>query len=335
MSIIIKSHFYDYQVNFVENFRDTLKSDNAFFIIDENVKKEYDSIEKIEPKILINANEEAKSLYSISNIIETLLLYPLNKNSVLVAIGGGVIQDITSFISSILFRGIRWYFYPTTLLAQADSCIGSKSSINIAGKKNQVGTFHPPSRIFIDIHFLDTISPQTYYSGIGEMIKMGFLTDRGYWARNITDSIKQALLSKKKFIEKDEFDKHERNLLNYGHTFGHAIEGGTGYKIPHGIAVIMGMDIENYISLRKQYMKEQEFRDMYSRLEDYYPTIKFNYDEKKAILENIAFDKKNLSLTEISLILSKGQGKMFKTSLPCKEIENYFEEYCELRDLTL
>lgn len=330
----IKSKIRDYRVTFVEDFKEDLNRNNAIYIVDKNVQDLY-CLEALEPKLVIKATEEAKTFSSINNIIQTLLLYPITKKTVLVAIGGGVIQDITGFIASILFRGIEWIFYPTTLLAQTDSCIGSKTCINVDDKKNQVGTFYPPSEIFIDMHFLDTLSTIPYYCGLGEMIKIGLITNKGFWKNNIRDSIGQALQSKKGFIEKDEFDKNERNLLNYGHTFGHAIEAGTNYRVPHGLAVIMGMDIENYISVRKQYLSEEEFKEIYSTMESYCPAIKSNQDERSDIIRNLKFDKKNQSEDNLTLILTKGRGKMFKSAITMEEAKNYLEEYFELRDLAI
>lgn len=330
----IKSKIRDYQVTFVDNFKENLNCNNAIYIVDKNVQDLY-RLEALEPKLIIIATEEAKTFSSINNIIQTLLLYPITKNTVLVAIGGGVIQDITGFIASILFRGIEWIFYPTTLLAQTDSCIGSKTCINVDDKKNQVGTFYPPSEIFIDIHFLDTLTTIPYHCGLGEMIKIGLIGNKGFWKNNIKDSIEQALQSKKEFIEKDEFDKNERNLLNYGHTFGHAIEAGTNYRVPHGLAVIMGMDIENYISVRKQYLSENEFKDIYSTIESYCPEIKSDQDERSDIGRNLKFDKKNQSEDNLTLILTKGRGKMFKSTITMEEAKNYLEEYFELRCLAI
>lgn len=330
--MIIKSKIHDYRVTFTDNFKDTLEYKNAIYIIDENVKYLYNLFE-IEPQLIINATENAKTFSVIDGTIKTLLSYPIHKETILVAIGGGIIQDLTAFISSILYRGISWIFYPTTLLAQADSCIGSKSSININGLKNQVGTFYPPTEIFIDFHFLKTLSVSDYNSGIGEIIKIGFLTNKAFWETIDKDSIIQSLKAKKKIIEKDEFDKSERNLLNYGHTFGHAIEAGTKYKIPHGLAVIIGMDIENYISMRKRYLEEKEFKNMYSILKRYYPAIKCNNNEQRNIFRDLKFDKKNPSFEILSLILTRGQGKMFKTTISMKEAEIYWKEYLDLRKL--
>ena len=178
--------------------------------------------------------------------------------------GGGITQDVTAFVASIFCRGIDWKFMPTTLLAQADSCIGSKTSINFDGVKNLVGTFYPPSEIFCDTDFLNTLSVDDIKSGIGEILHYYLLKDheaaeqlmRSYDTllrsrKAFLPHIKKSLSIKKEVIELDEFDQAERRIFNYGHTFGHAIEVLSDYKVPHGQAVTYGMRIANYIAYRR------------------------------------------------------------------------------------
>lgn len=211
--------------------------------------------------IRIEATEPNKAIDRIIPVIEQLVAGGIKRDHVLLAVGGGIIQDITCFIASTLMRGIEWRFVPTTLLAQADSCIGSKSSVNLGEAKNILGTFNPPARIVIDPAFLDTLDPVDVRSGIGEIIKVhaiagpaafdrlaaGFTDlsrDRAVLARFMRD----ALLIKQRFIEEDEFDMGIRNIFNYGHSFGHAIEAATEFGVPHGIAVTMGMAIANHVA---------------------------------------------------------------------------------------
>ena len=120
----------------------------------------------------MKATEKNKSFSNLNNIIVQLINHGITRKTRLIAIGGGIIQDIVCFISSTIFRGVNWIFYPTTLLAQADSCIGSKSSINFQKYKNLIGTYHPPLKINIDISFLNTLSKEEIHSGIGEILKV-------------------------------------------------------------------------------------------------------------------------------------------------------------------
>jgi 3-dehydroquinate synthase len=171
-----------------------------------------------------------------------------------VAIGGGVIQDLTAFVTSIYMRGVAWIYVPTTILAMVDSCIGGKSSINVGPYKNLVGTFHPPKKVFIDPQLARTLPMDQQASGIIEAAKICFCRGpeafRDYMASNphpgmapdaLAKLISLSLHAKKWFIEIDEFDQKERLLLNFGHTFGHAIEGASHYAISHGIAVGLGI----------------------------------------------------------------------------------------------
>lgn len=204
--------------------------------------------------IKIHASEDAKSLEQMAIIIGKLKDFGANRESHLVAIGGGVVQDIATFAASIYMRGIDWTYMPTTLLGMTDSCIGGKSSINVLGNKNLIGNFYPPKQILVDLEFTKTLNKDMILGGLFEACKICFARDHelfnAYLSENPNPNISlanlhriivMALKAKKWFIETDEFDQKERLLLNFGHTFGHALESGTGFSISHGIAVGIGM----------------------------------------------------------------------------------------------
>jgi len=162
-----------------------------------------------------------------------------------------------------MLRGVPWRFFPTTLLAQSDSCIGSKSSINLGQYKNLLGTFLPPEKIHIASIFRNTLDHPALCSGIGEMIKVHAIAGRDRldhlntsYAQLFTNPncmsqfIHDSLEIKRTFIEEDEYDQGIRNVLNYGHSFGHAIESATEFAIPHGIAVTIGMDMANFVAAK-------------------------------------------------------------------------------------
>ena len=187
------------------------------------------------------------------------------KNTVLIAIGGGITQDVSCFVASVLYRGIDWFFVPTTLLAQTDSCIGSKSSINYGEFKNLIGTFYPPTSITIHPSFVRTLSHRDYLSGLGEIFKVAIMRGKTdfYAIRAVLPKLLQrdeavlqaevekTLAFKKAVIEIDEFDKDYRNIMNYGHTFGHALEAESAFRIPHGQGVTAGLMIANEVSLSR------------------------------------------------------------------------------------
>jgi 3-dehydroquinate synthase len=201
--------------------------------------------------IFITANEKTKDLDNISSIITKLKELKITKQHKIIAIGGGIIQDTSCFVASIYMRGIDWLYMPTTLLGMSDSCIGGKSSINAGGIKNIVGNFYPPKSVYVDTEFLTTLPNEQVLSGLFEAVKICFVhPDTTIFEQYFKlieqnapmgDLIYLSLKTKKWFIEIDEFDKKERQLLNFGHTFGHALESATNYAIPHGIAVGVGM----------------------------------------------------------------------------------------------
>lgn len=204
--------------------------------------------------ITIVAEEPNKSLDRMTDIIVALRERRVTRETTLVALGGGVIQDIAAFVASIYMRGIAWVYVPTTLLSMTDSCIGGKSSINVGKYKNIVGTFYPPRSIVIDPQVTVTLSVEQRVAGLVEAAKICFCRSEAAFAaylalapspdsdaETLTEVIQQSLRAKKYFIEIDEFDRGERLLLNFGHSFGHAIEAASHFRVSHGIAVGLGM----------------------------------------------------------------------------------------------
>ena len=204
--------------------------------------------------IFVEAKEENKSLDASPALIEQMRKAGANRQTEMVAVGGGIIQDLSAFIASVYMRGLKWSYVPTTVLAMVDSCIGGKSSINVGPYKNLVGTFHPPMRVLIDPALAQTLPDDQKASGLIEAAKICFCRGEDAFARHVsygpsvgmsTEALEKVIVnslkSKKWFIEIDEFDKKERLLLNFGHTFGHAMEGATHFAVSHGIAVGLGI----------------------------------------------------------------------------------------------
>ncbi|MDO8652916.1 MAG: 3-dehydroquinate synthase [Undibacterium sp.] len=268
--------------------------------------------------ITIEAVESNKSLEKIIPIIEQLVQNKVRRDHTLVAIGGGIIQDITCFIASTLLRGVPWRFVPTTLLSQADSCIGSKSSINLGDTKNILGTFNPPEKIYLCSAFLDTLDMKDIRSGIGEIIKVHAIDGADSFDRLALDFdrltidrelllkyIQSALLIKQRFIEEDEFDRGIRNIFNYGHSFGHAIESATRYTVPHGIAVTIGMDMANFIAVERGFLPAEHFARMHGVLHRNYEQYADASIDIDVLIAALMKDKKNTSTT-LGLIFPVG-----------------------------
>ena len=334
-SMKIKSSIRDYKVIFVENSNNLLSdySDKDVVIVDKNVFSKWDNLFSDVPcKIIkIEATEKQKSYQEIGKIINGLIEFGFKKNGKIIAVGGGITQDICGFISSIMFRGVEWEFYPTTLLAQGDSCIGGKTSVNFGDYKNQLGNFNPPKRIYIYSEFIDTLPDLDIRSGVGEMLHFYLVSSREdfnlfkkHW--NPKSLVKRCLEIKKHFIEIDEFDKKERLVLNYGHTFGHAIESITNHIIPHGIAVSMGMDIANYISMKKDYIDKSIYSEINSVVKEICHDVEHEKIDIKKFIETLKKDKKNIN-ENIMCVLTKGMGNMFLEEIKLSDMDTYLQEY--------
>lgn len=301
---------------------DGFLEEDSYFILDSKLKDLYPSVLKkviSSPKtVLVDASEYSKEITKVLPVIDSLIKKGIKRNHNIVAIGGGVVQDITCFISSVLFRGVNWSFVPTTLLAQADSCIGSKSSINLGDNKNILGTFKPPRKILVCSQFLKTLSNEEIYSGIGEIIKVhaidginSFDLVSAEYDDMLSDPtvllkfIERALKIKKKFIELDEFDQGIRNIFNYGHSFGHAIESATEFGIPHGIAVTIGMDMANRIAAWRGLVSDDHFNRMHGVLKKNYKQFESTHIPVERVIEAIKKDKKNTS-DSLVLIMPTG-----------------------------
>lgn len=314
----IHSNLRDYTVSFEDSF-DFLQSfieiEHKCVMIDLNVaalyRDQFHAVFKHDEVILFDAIEENKTLDYASVLVEKIIAQAAKKNLTIISIGGGITQDLTGFIASTLYRGVNWIFVPTTFLAQTDSCIGSKTSINFKSFKNLLGTFYPPSKIYINPAFLQTLTPLDFYSGIGETIKFQLMKEElNKNFDHIIEVIEQAKQDRTKllpliednmrvklsYMEGDEFDQGRRNLLNYGHCFGHALETVTDYYVPHGIAVTVGMIFANAIALKRGWMNKTFFDHLNKQL--FKPNIPLFLDDhhfnNQRLLQAMKNDKKRI-----------------------------------------
>lgn len=293
MVITIKSALKNYQVSFTGGFHEVnelFRKDSCFAVVDRNVLDLYKDKLNMDDRnyMAIEAVEENKVIDRALEICERLMELPSKRNTTLISVGGGIIQDITGFAASILYRGIRWLFVPTTVLSACDSCIGGKTSVNYAKYKNLLGTFYPPDEILICPQFFQSLSEKDYKSGLGEVVKFNLMQGESGLSHMsstiddllirredaLIDAINASLLYKKKFIERDEFDRDERIKLNFAHTFGHVIEVVSSYEIPHGTAVAIGMVMADSISVRRGLLSKShadECRNILMRIIDIEP----------------------------------------------------------------
>jgi 3-dehydroquinate synthase len=350
----IPSRVRDYEVEMVDNLlrkRDEtigrFPHERFFFFIDSSVYNEYkDELAAFtgsDRVFLVDAHESNKEYVRLADYYELLIENRFTRNDVLVAIGGGIVQDISGFIASTLYRGIRWIFVPTTLLAQADSCIGSKTSINFGTRKNLIGSFYPPDAIFIDTGFCRTLTPAYFNSGIGEIIKFHLQADpekygvlKKYLAlkdphndKALKKIIWSTLSIKRSYFEEDEFDSARRNLLNYGHCFGHALESASDFSVSHGEAVIVGMGFANLVSRRRGLMDEEKYAEFEALLRRYYPLFDLSQVTADEIIAYLKQDKKRVG-KGLTMILSEDVGKQCKyNDLTEQEVRETFAEFLE------
>jgi len=314
------------------------KFDNNAIIIDSYFENKLNS----NKTIFVESLEKNKNLGTCEMIIEKFKELNVVRGDTVVAIGGGFVQDISTLSASLYMRGIDWIFVPTTLTAMMDSCIGGKSSINVGAQKNLVGNFWPPSSIEIYPEFISTLSQVDKIAGLSEAVKIcfakgpeslnKFMKNESKFTPGNNDStlqlVHETLLAKKWFIEIDEFDKKERKLLNFGHTYGHAIESATKFQLNHGVSVAIGMlaacnhpessssprikDLMSYTVELLSYSKEY--------IETEITKIDWNIFKNQ-----ILSDKKNTT-NEISLILPG------ENSLEIRSFKKSEEELAVIRD---
>ncbi len=276
-------------------------------------------------EVIIPDGEEHKNFNSLKRIFDELLNYKLDRSSALIALGGGVIGDITGFAASTYMRGISYIQIPTTLLSQVDSSVGGKTGINHELGKNMIGTFWQPKLVWIDVDTLKTLPKRELVAGIAEIIKYGVIYDRNLFdfleqSRNeilklnkkaIKYIIKRSCEIKAEIVSKDERESGLRSILNYGHTIGHAIETVTEYKsFLHGEAVAIGMYIEARLAQmlnlidNSEVLKIRSLIDSYGLPSELPPSLKI-----EEIFLSMQLDKKAIA-GELKFILPEKIGRV-------------------------
>lgn len=252
-SINIESKVENYSIQIQSGIFYDLLLKNEFVLLD-SVFRESFSVGDAKV-IWVDAKEDEKNLHTCEQVLKQMKNLGMTRQSHLLAVGGGFVQDIATLTSSLFMRGIKWSYVPTTLMSMLDSCVGGKSSINVDSAKNLVGNIYPPNGIYVDSNFTSGLSEMAVASGLCEAIKICFAAGPIYFEKFLElqkeclrfDSlegeklVEHVLSCKKIFVEKDEFDQRERQLLNFGHTFGHALESAMGFEMAHGIAIGVGI----------------------------------------------------------------------------------------------
>ena len=279
--------------------------------------------------ITIPDGEEYKNTASVEQILEQLFSSKLDRKSTLIALGGGVISDITGFCASIYERGIDFINIPTTLLAQVDASVGGKTGVNNRFGKNLIGSFYQPRAVYCESKFLSTLPAREFAAGVAEAVKMAVCFDVELFkffethdlksADEISHAIARCVEIKASVVERDERESGIRVALNYGHTFAHAIEKITNYKkFLHGEAVAIGMVMANALARRLDKLNELEGEQIRKVLQKFALPIKFHVEDADAFYELFFLDKKSEN-GKIKFILPDGIGKFYASKEIAKD----------------
>lgn len=320
----------DYLVDFPVDLTQLLEQleplTKSLVLIDEHVAKVYHEqlapLLNRRPWLPVPATEDEKTLAGVQRVLDFLQQNNATKQTVVIVIGGGIIQDIAAFSAHIYYRGLRWIFVPTTLLSMCDSCIGAKSSINHNGYKNQLGAFYSPHHVLICLPFLDTLFDTEIISGYGEILKLHLTGSPEHFAflrqavetsglRNpaLSRLIFESLKVKKGVIEVDEYERDLRRILNYGHTFGHALEALTHHEIPHGKAVAWGVDLVNYMAVEQGLLERAEYDSIHAFIQKYFAHRLPHAVSAQELIDTTRRDKK-VADGQVNLILLRTPGDL-------------------------
>ncbi|MFV0341227.1 MAG: 3-dehydroquinate synthase [Parachlamydiaceae bacterium] len=290
------------------------------------------------PHQLIPGGEEAKTLRNAESLYETLDRQQLDRDSLLIGLGGGTISDLTGFLAATYLRGIALALIPTTLLGMVDASIGGKNGLNLGAKKNAIGTIFHPKHLIINPLWLRTLSPSEYRQGLAEVVKYGviegedfvtFLEENAQSIKNqdtkiMLDLIKWCVSIKTRIVEESQARPEVRDLLNFGHTFGHAIESASDFSIPHGDAIAIGMNLAMKASSMMGGIDKKSAARIKRILEGFGLPVEMPGIEREKILYWMKKDKKN-RFGKIYLILAEKIGKVSKSpELPLEEVEKIF-----------
>ncbi len=282
-------------------------------------------------KYVIPAGEKSKNLETVSGIYKYLVDLKLDREARLIALGGGVVGDITGFVAATFLRGINFIQIPTSLLAQADSSVGGKVGVDFEGSKNLVGAFYQPKFVYINVNTLRTLPNRDMISGLAEVIKHGIIRDEDYFDyidynvnkifsfdENVLQYMAKTNCSiKGDVVEQDEKESGIRAILNFGHTIGHAIESVSNFELMHGECVALGMVGAFKISLELEMVSEDTVAKVIKTFEKVGLPTRLNGFSVDAVFDQMFFDKK-VKDNKLNFILPKAIGEVVQL-----EIEDY------------
>lgn len=279
-------------------------------------------------KFVIPHGENSKNAENLISLLELMAASHLTRSDAIIALGGGVVGDLAGFAASVYLRGIRFVQIPTTLLAMVDSSVGGKTAIDLRAGKNLAGAFHQPSLVLCDPNALNTLTSEFFADGSAEVIKYGIINDRELFdllklgiKENVEEIIKRCVANKAKIVELDEFDNGARQLLNLGHTSGHAIELCSEFSVSHGSAVAIGMVIAAKIAHSLGLCSKSEINEIISLISAQGLPINSPYDAL-SLAKAATADKKRLG-DSISFVIPYGIGNCRLMKIKVSELEEF------------
>lgn len=314
-----------------------LPARGVVIITDENVNNLYgDRFPKV-PVFKLVPGESSKKLEIIEYLAEQMLDAGIDRAGFVLAVGGGVVCDVAGFLASVYMRGIRCGYVSSSLLSQVDASTGGKNGVNLGGTKNMLGTIRQPEFVICDPAMLQTLSEEEYLSGLGELIKTAIIGDSALFdliedsydeiMSRDTDLLTSLVVKSVKFkgmiVTKDEMETGLRRILNFGHTFGHAVEMHTGVK--HGFAVAAGMELATAYSYEKKYISS-EVNDRIINMLGRYRLIS-NYSLSDDQMEKLVLHDKKKAGTDLHFVFIKAIGKAVVEKVPVKEVLDFYRRF--------
>ncbi len=315
----------------LDNLRKYIPVEAPIIITDTNVLECWGKHFPQGDVITIGTGEEIKTFDTVRYIYEQLLKFEVDRSSFIVGIGGGIVCDIAGFVASTYMRGVRFGFVSSTLLSQVDASVGGKNGLNLGGYKNIVGVFNQPEFVICDFNLLKTVPQKEILSGFAEIIKHGAIADKnlfGYLEENrdgalaldlavIEKLVHDSVIIKSKIVNQDEKEKRERRKLNFGHTFGHAIEKIT--KVRHGEAVSAGMIIASELAVKKEALAVKDSKRLADLLDKYGLPVRLEFDCNE-VIETLRMDKKRKGDLIYFVLLSE-IGNAYVEAIAIQELE--------------
>jgi 3-dehydroquinate synthase len=284
-------------------------------------------------KYVFEAGEKSKNLDTVKNIYKFLLDAKMERNSTLIALGGGVVGDITGFAAATYLRGVNFIQVPTTTLAQADSSVGGKVGVDFEGAKNMVGAFYQPNLVYINVNSLRTLPKREFISGLGEVIKHGIIMDAEFFdyidyntkkILNCDETILQYMTKtncsiKGHVVEQDERESDLRAILNFGHTIGHAVESVLNFELLHGECISIGMvgacKIAQYLNL----LDEGVVKKIVNLIKNVGLPVRLGGIDADKVYEQMFYDKK-VKDKKLVFVLPKGIGEVIQLNVDNTEL---------------